>query len=154
MCVHSKAFVASSWFSNCTNAKFRRIRTLRIFPYGSKCLSMSRTLVRIGSKLMTNKDLVGLWFAATLESSRGRPRSPCQNKDTNHSSYINSLLQLQSYCLLEKVMSNRWHLPNLRSKKCKENTFAHSTDNRRLSYPNGMLSRLRMASAASRSSSK
>lgn len=81
MLVDSKAFAASSCVSNWTNAKFRLMRTFKILPYGSKCLSISRILVLIGSKFITNNVLVGLLFATDLEPSRNRgPRSACYKK--------------------------------------------------------------------------
>jgi len=74
--VASRAFLASSSVSNWTKAKFFLIRTLDKFPNGAKCLSISLTLVLIGSKLMTNNVLVGLVFASGLLPSRLAARSP------------------------------------------------------------------------------
>lgn len=66
ICCASNALVASSCDSNCTNAKFLLILTFDILPYGSKCLSRSLVLVRIGSKLMTNRVFEGLGLADDL----------------------------------------------------------------------------------------
>ena len=124
MCVHSRAFVASSCVSNCTNAKLRLIRTWRTFPYGSKCFSISRTLVRMGSKLIINSVLVGLWFATDLDPSRCRPRSPCHN------------IQVKFSTKFHRLMYNYYNQTCTR-----QHTLAHSTVSLRLSYPNGVLSR-------------
>lgn len=60
----------------------------------------------------------------------------------------------KSYFLSEEEMSNGLYFSNFGKDEDRNITFAHSTDRQRLSYPNGMLSVPRMASAASLSSSK
>lgn len=81
--VPSNALVASSCTSNWTNAKFFLILTFATLPYLSKCLSRSRILVLIGSKLITNKVLVGLALVGDLLKLPFRPalRSSCTNNE-------------------------------------------------------------------------